>query len=74
MITLQNLEKTFFSYPHLSPDLALWLTLSGSNYPCLEQIPIKKTRLFKYIENFTTKQGNYQIKRSDIFFIFLLEI
>ena len=25
-------------FPHLSPDLALWLTLSGSNYTCLEQI------------------------------------
>ena len=25
-------------YSHLSPNLVLWLTLSGSNYPCLEQI------------------------------------
>ena len=35
--------------------------------------PITKTRLFKYIENFTTKkEGNFQIKTSDIF-IFLLK-
>ena len=26
-----------------------------------------KTRLFKYIENFTTKNENFQIKNSDIF-------
>ena len=26
------------NYSHLHPDLALWLTLSGSNFPCLEQI------------------------------------
>ena len=28
---------------------------------------ITKTRLFKYIENFTTKKENFQIKKSDIF-------
>ena len=32
------MEKTFLDYFHLPSDLALWLTLSGSNYPCLEQI------------------------------------
>ena len=32
------MEKTLLNYPHLPPDLALWLTLSGSNYPCLEQL------------------------------------
>ena len=33
---------------------------------------ITKTRLFKYIENFTTKKKreNFQIKNSDIFHIF----
>ena len=31
-------------------------------------LPITKTRLFKYIENFTTKEKeNFQIKNSDIF-------
>ena len=28
-----------------------------------------KTRLFKYIENFTTKNENFQMKNSDIFLI-----
>ena len=28
-----------------------------------------KTRLFKYTENFTTKNENFQIKKSDIFHI-----
>ena len=33
-------------------------------------IPITKTRLFNYIENFTTKKNeNFQIKNSDIFHI-----
>ena len=30
---------------------------------------ITKTRLFKYIENFTSKTENFQIKISDIFHI-----
>ena len=32
------MEKTFLDYFHLPSELALWLTLSGSNYPRLEQI------------------------------------
>ena len=32
------MEKLFLDYFHLPSDLALWLTLSGSNYPYLEQI------------------------------------
>ena len=32
-------------------------------------IVITKTRLFKYTENFTTKNENFQIKNSDIFHI-----
>ena len=32
-------------------------------------IYITKTRLFDYIENFTTKKGNFSIKKSDIFHI-----
>ena len=35
-----------------------------------KQYNITKTRLFKYIENFTTrKRENFQIKNSDIFHI-----
>ena len=30
--------KTSLKYPRLFPDLALKLTLSGSNYPCQEYI------------------------------------
>ena len=30
---------------------------------------ITKTRLFKYIKNFTTKNENFQMKNSDIFHI-----
>ena len=30
---------------------------------------ITKIHLFKYIENFTTKKGNFQIKKSNIFHI-----
>ena len=30
---------------------------------------ITKTRLFKYIENFTTKKGKFQTKKSDSFHI-----
>ena len=37
---------------------------------CSELVFITKTRLFKYIENFTTKKKeNFQIKNSDIFHI-----
>ena len=35
---------------------------------------ITKTGLFKYIENFTTKNWKFSDKYSDIFFIFLLKI
>ena len=37
-IILWKMEKTFLDYFHLPSDLALCLTPSGSNYPCLEQI------------------------------------
>ena len=33
------------------------------------RLAITKTRLFKYIENFTSKTVNFQIKNSDIFHI-----
>ena len=32
-------------------------------------LAVTKTRLFKYIENFTSKTENFQIKHSDIFHI-----
>ena len=32
---------------------------------------ITKTRLFKYIENFTSKNGKFSDKKTLIFFIFL---
>ena len=34
---------------------------------------ITKTRLFKYTENFTTKQRKFSDKNSDFFFLFLLK-
>ena len=34
---------------------------------------ISKTRLFNYIENFTTKNWKFSDKNNDIFFIFLLK-
>ena len=34
-----------------------------------QQKDIAKSRLFKYIENFTTKNENFQIKNSTIFLI-----
>ena len=37
-IIIQKIDKTSLNYIHLLPDLALGLTLSGSNHPCLEQI------------------------------------
>ena len=42
---------------------------------CLsKQYRITKTRLFKYTENFPTKNENFQIKNSDIFHIFAQNI
>ena len=38
MYTYIEIQKTSLNNIHLPHDLALWLTLSGSNYPCLEQI------------------------------------
>ena len=49
----------------LSMHIIIWLVLS-----CF----ITKTRLFKYIENFTTKKWNYQIKNSDNFLIWVQNI
>ena len=40
---------------------------------CLGTCFVTKPRLFKYIENFTTKNWKFSDKNSDIFFIFLLK-
>ena len=37
-IIISKIGKTILNNIHLPPDLALWLTLSGSTYPYLEQI------------------------------------
>ena len=55
------------------------LTVYLNEINCLSCVPntlnITKTRLFKYIENFTTKTENFQIKKnSDIFYIFAQNI
>ena len=36
-IIVKEIKKKSLNYRYLLPDLAPWLTLSGSNYPCLEQ-------------------------------------
>ena len=41
---------------------------------CFALIPITKTRLFKYIENFTTENLKFSDKNSDIFQIFAQNI
>ena len=37
-IVLKKIKKISLNYRYLLPELVPWLTLSGSNYPCLEQI------------------------------------
>ena len=32
------MKNKSLNYVNMPPDLALWLILTGSNYPCLEQI------------------------------------
>ena len=39
----------------------------GTQRRIVEEQPITKTRLFKYIENFTTKNWKFSDKNSDIF-------
>ena len=41
IIIVCKIEKTSLNYRHLFPDLAPWLTLNGSNYPCLQQFFIE---------------------------------
>ena len=58
--------------------MGYWLIVQLTFYPILYSTDftlkknkelITKTRLFKYIENFTTKIWNLQIKNSDIFHV-----
>ena len=38
LMSTPNIQLLWRKYRYLLPDLAPWLTLSGSNYPCLEQL------------------------------------
>ena len=53
------------------------LAPNSARFPASEQCDAKrsitKTHLFKYIENFTTKDWKISDKDADIFFIFLLK-
>ena len=42
-------------------------------YYMIKIVSFMQTRLFKYIENFTSKNWNFSDKESLIFFIFLLK-
>ena len=44
IIIVYKIEKISLSYRHRLPDLKQWLTLSGSNYPYLEQISMVRKR------------------------------
>ena len=55
---------------HLQSDLNSYTSLQVlGQWECSPRIPfiITKTRLFKYIENFTTKNWKFSDKNSDIF-------
>ena len=47
-IIVLKIKKTSLNYRHLLPDLAPLLTLSGSNYPYLEQVYMAPLK-FDYI-------------------------
>ena len=57
----------FGSSEHLS------LKKKKKKLPFEKKDNITQTRLFKYIENFTTKTWKFSDKKSNIFFIFLLK-
>ena len=44
-------KKKSLNHRHLHPDLALWLTLSGSNYPYLKQMSMVPIEVRQYIVN-----------------------
>ena len=62
-VIVWKIEKTFLYY--LSPNLALWLTLSGSNYPYLEQMSmvpkIRAIEVWLYFHVRSTYLGNVSI-------------
>ena len=57
-------RKTSLMYRHLLPDLAAWLTLIGSNYPCVEQVsmfpkmfePLKFDNIFETVTKIQTQK------------------
>ena len=61
------LNGVFVDYDSVSPGELFW-PVTGL---VLRSLP--KTRLFKYIENFTSKTENFQIKILKFFFVFLLK-
>ena len=61
--------------PAVLPEPVVSVHVSGrprANFCHKTGLVIMKTCLFKYIENFTSKNGKFQIENSDIF-IFLLK-
>ena len=66
--------RTFWYVRPTKTQISLCIREIWSEYSCPREETITKTRLFKYIENFTTqKNENFQIKIL-IFFMFLLKI
>ena len=67
--------KTFLDYFHLPSDLPLRLTLSGSNYPCLEQISIVPKMFeplkFDCISNFRSQTAYTFVKCGCSIYFFL---
>ena len=64
-IILWKMEKTFLDYFHLPSDLALRLTISGSNYPCLEQIS-KVPNMFELLKlDYRNKNKTNARKKSE---------
>ena len=54
---------------YISNQLGIFEKTSNKECVCVNYVCITKTRLFKYIENFTTKKGKFSDKNSDIFHI-----
>ena len=74
---LQICNNCFYQVGELWPMGLLFIRLSTLKYHCwhancsqnCSKHIITKTRLFKYIENFTTKNWNFQIKRLIFFHV-----
>ena len=65
---LSSLETAARMADNVRPDEMLYSPVSDLGLQSLLR-PITKTRLFKYIENFTTKNWKFSDKNSDIFHI-----